>query len=591
VLAATTVECRASVDVCDVAEVCTGSDPNCPVDGVEASGVLCRPLSGPVEVCDVSEVCDGVSTTCPVDAFEPPTATCRSASDLCDAIELCTGSGPACPADVLEPSGTVCRGPVGSCDVAEVCDGSTASCPADALEPSGTTCRAAAGDCDVAEACTGSDPNCPADAFEPSTLVCRGSTGECDPAEQCTGSDPNCPVDGFTSQGVACTDDGNVCTDDECDGAGLCDHPNNTAPCDDLDACTEVDTCVDGQCVGTLCAKQNACLEGVCTSAGCEFVAVSDPSVPAPPADFIFIVDSSRSMRRGLKTWIPDELCAFPVALAGTGVDYRVAIVRFGTNRTDNPSRGPVDPDVLLPFTDDGALFCTVLRGMQNDLRHGTEAGTEAIGFALDELPFRSGVTRNILIYTSQDDDSPATSIEKREPPSRGPGCWGKPCLSRWLPFQQRIDAVASRLIDEQVNLHIVMKSRNRPSTYQYGDPACTPLPGFAMDVETTLSCLRSKQNVAGTCTAGICSVGRLGLSCLTDADCESLSLQAHLLGAGVCGTTGFCEAGTIGSPCTVDTDCAIPARAYEVPRSLLQADLFFPGFVSDCVSELGCVP
>src|SRR5262249_20208428 len=49
-----------------------------------------------------------------------------------------------------------------------------------------------------------------------------------------------------------CTPDPNVCTDDHCNGAGTCIHPNNTAPCDD----------------GLFCDGADVCSGGVCTHAG-----------------------------------------------------------------------------------------------------------------------------------------------------------------------------------------------------------------------------------------------------------------------------------------------------------------------------------
>jgi cysteine-rich repeat protein len=48
-----------------------------------------------------------------------------------------------------------------------------------------------------------------------------------------------------------CADDGNDCTIDRCDGAGVCVHPNSGAACDDGDACPSNDTCVAAACVGT----------------------------------------------------------------------------------------------------------------------------------------------------------------------------------------------------------------------------------------------------------------------------------------------------------------------------------------------------
>jgi cysteine-rich repeat protein len=56
----------------------------------------------------------------------------------------------------------------------------------------------------------------------------------------------------FEAAGSPCADDGNLCTDDACDGAGACQHPANTAPCNDGDGCTIADVCAGGTCGGTL---------------------------------------------------------------------------------------------------------------------------------------------------------------------------------------------------------------------------------------------------------------------------------------------------------------------------------------------------
>ena len=60
--------------------------------------------------------------------------------------------------------------------------------------------------------------------------------------------------------------DTNPCTDDVCSG-GLCTHPNNTAPCNDNNACTTGDTCTGGLCVG---GPPPSCDDGdVCTTDSC----------------------------------------------------------------------------------------------------------------------------------------------------------------------------------------------------------------------------------------------------------------------------------------------------------------------------------
>jgi len=56
--------CRGMAGICDVEELCTGSDPDCPADEVEPITTVCRPSEG---VCDIAEYCDGINTTCPFD--------------------------------------------------------------------------------------------------------------------------------------------------------------------------------------------------------------------------------------------------------------------------------------------------------------------------------------------------------------------------------------------------------------------------------------------------------------------------------------------------------------------------------------------
>jgi hypothetical protein len=55
--------------------------------------------------------------------------------------------------------------------------------------------------------------------------VCRPAVGPCDAAETCTGVSAQCPSDRFAPAGTPCPDDGDSCTDDECDAAGTCAHP------------------------------------------------------------------------------------------------------------------------------------------------------------------------------------------------------------------------------------------------------------------------------------------------------------------------------------------------------------------------------
>lgn len=76
-------------------------------------------------------------------------------------------------------------------------------------------------------------------------------------AEQCddgNSSDSDCCFSNcqLAAAGIACTSDGNVCTDDVCDGNGSCEHNGNTASCNDGSACTQNDQCSGGACAGGL---------------------------------------------------------------------------------------------------------------------------------------------------------------------------------------------------------------------------------------------------------------------------------------------------------------------------------------------------
>jgi len=87
--------------------------------------------------------------------------------------------------------------------------------------------------------------------------------------ELCDGVDNDC--DSSTDEGAeAACDDSNVCTDDSCT-AGACVHSNNTASCDDGDACTTGDVCADGVCAGTEmdCDDDDVCTDDSCVDGAC----------------------------------------------------------------------------------------------------------------------------------------------------------------------------------------------------------------------------------------------------------------------------------------------------------------------------------
>ena len=100
---------------------------------------------------------------------------------------------------------------------------------------------------------------------------------QCDaptPVEEiCNGLDDDC--DGQTDEDTC--DDGNMCTEDSCDGEAGCQFlPLESGECLDGNPCTVADHCQAGVCVGdpVQCDDENPCTDNVCAeTGGCEYPA------------------------------------------------------------------------------------------------------------------------------------------------------------------------------------------------------------------------------------------------------------------------------------------------------------------------------
>ncbi len=118
--------------------------------------------------------------------------------------------------------------------------------------------------------------------------VCDGVLGcinpnnsdPCDDGDACTTVD-SCSGGSCVGSNPLVCDDTNPCTDDSCDPGSGCIFTNNTDSCDDGDACTTVDQCNSGSCVGSsplVCDDTNPCTDDSCDSgSGCVFVNNTDP--------------------------------------------------------------------------------------------------------------------------------------------------------------------------------------------------------------------------------------------------------------------------------------------------------------------------
>ena len=138
-------------DTCHSVGICDPGMGTCS-NPAKPAGTVCRPVAG---LCDVAEVCDGSDAGCPVDAFLQASLACRPAAGLCDAAEYCTGTSAACPPDVFQTASTICRVSTGACDPAETCTGTSTSCPTDVVigpptVPSGLSATSGSGQVSLA---------------------------------------------------------------------------------------------------------------------------------------------------------------------------------------------------------------------------------------------------------------------------------------------------------------------------------------------------------------------------------------------------------------------------------------------------------
>src|SRR5262249_42316353 len=193
--------------------------------------------------------CKGLPVICPDDGNKCTTAVCDPSgpSPVCNHLPsvLCRPDGNPCTEDNCNPLTGACHTPLP--------DGSACDDHIDCTQ----------GDACLAGVCTGTPAPCPDDGNVCTDDLCDGQgacihpgksvdtpcqdDGNACTVDSCGGSPPTCQHIVLTS--APCTDDGNECTLDVCNG-GQCTHealPFGRDCTDDGDACT-VDMCANGLC-------------------------------------------------------------------------------------------------------------------------------------------------------------------------------------------------------------------------------------------------------------------------------------------------------------------------------------------------------
>jgi hypothetical protein len=221
-------------------------------------------------------------------------------TDACDPVQGCIhllNSAPCDDGDVCT-TGDHCH--LGSCTAAGtlVCNDSNPCTDDCCSAKAGCSFIPNADDCNDDNPCTENDACsngwcagsatvcndfnvCTDDACNPdSGCEYTANTLACDDNNPCTIGD-HCTNSSCAGQGVDDCDDGNLCTDDDCDPDSGCFHTANSAPCDDGNACTTGEVCADKSCtpgIAVVCNDDDVCTDDSCTpDSGCLYTHNSAP--------------------------------------------------------------------------------------------------------------------------------------------------------------------------------------------------------------------------------------------------------------------------------------------------------------------------
>ncbi len=286
--------CNPGTGLCDpAADAPMGTSCNedgslCTIDECDGNGscvnvgnVSCQPANPP---CEAGEMCDAGTGAC-VPLIDPAAGTsCNADGNLCTEDE-CDGNGLCVNVGMVN-----CPGPTGPCDAGYACTPATGNCDALPDPVLGTACESD-GDLCTLDQCNGTGSCVTYD-----TVTCPGSTGICDAGQQCDPGTGNCVHLPDAPSGTGCEEDGNLCTNEECNGSGDCvfvsnvSCPGPSGPCDGGTACTPgTGACDDlpDALTGTPCDRDgDQCTIDACDGSGtCVFVGNVACLLAVPPCE------------------------------------------------------------------------------------------------------------------------------------------------------------------------------------------------------------------------------------------------------------------------------------------------------------------
>ena len=268
-------------DSCDPAEGCINVDNSAPCDDgnactvgdtCQASG--CQP--GKLLNCDDGNVCTDDSCHPQVGCLHEDNQAPCDDDNVCTENELCQDG--ECVVDTLLDCDDDNPCTTDLCNLIEGCTHINNSDPCDDDDACTEPGFCQAGQCNLGPAvdCDDSNP-CTTETCDPQEgCGYELNQAECDDADACTAGD-SC-LDGVCQPGGALDcDDDSPCTEDSCQSDIGCVYVNLDGNCDDGDACTSDDACVAGLCVGQAvdCDDGSSCTLDSCdVDAGCQHALV-----------------------------------------------------------------------------------------------------------------------------------------------------------------------------------------------------------------------------------------------------------------------------------------------------------------------------
>ena len=279
--------CLAQADGSGRCGAACGQDDDCPqgyacnaattVTGAKAQ--QCVPVDGDGNqvACSCSANAVAIATTSPCSGplagTEPPLT--------CPGTASCKSEGAAAKCSVAPPSKEACNG------VDDDCDGDTDEQLCDDGDPCTIdSCAAAKQACihtpaEQGSACSDDGQVCTNDICDGGTCshppVAGGTVCDAD-GSACTVAD-SCQQSACVAGPPLGCDDGNACTVDSCDAIAGCLHAPQAGLCPDDDLCTQDEVCVQGNCTKTAktCDDSNACTDDLCDpKLGCIATAVAE---------------------------------------------------------------------------------------------------------------------------------------------------------------------------------------------------------------------------------------------------------------------------------------------------------------------------